>query len=197
MAEKFKKYTQVEHILARPGMYLGDIKCVISEAWKIENEKLVHSICNYNPGIYKLFDEIITNASDEVQRNPNVKVLKVEISQEKSSVFNDSGIPIDIHPEYNVYIPELIFGNLLTSTNFDDSKKRTTGGLNGLGAKLVNIFSTEFTIETCHSGKKYVQKFECNMSKKNDPVITNTKKAALKSPSTIATIIHIESSRRA
>tara|TARA_B110000971_G_scaffold221485_1_gene268822 strand:- start:3571 stop:6786 length:3216 start_codon:yes stop_codon:yes gene_type:complete len=177
MAEKFKKYTQIEHILARPGMYLGDIKCVISEAWKIENEKLVHSICNYNPGIYKLFDEIITNASDEVQRNPNVKVLKVEISQEKISVFNDSGIPIDIHPEYNVYIPELIFGNLLTSTNFDDSKKRTTGGLNGLGAKLVNIFSTEFTIETCHSGKKYVQKFECNMSKKNDPVITNTKKA--------------------
>ncbi len=176
MAEKFKKYTQVEHILARPGMYVGDIKCVNSEAWKIEDEKLVHSTCNYNPGIYKLFDEIITNASDEVERNPNVKNIRVEISQEQISVFNDSGIPIEMHPEYNVYIPELIFGNLLTSTNFDDAQKRTTGGLNGLGAKLVNVFSTEFTIETSHSGKKYMQTFQCNMSKKNKPVITNTKK---------------------
>tara|TARA_B110001450_G_scaffold94688_1_gene89802 strand:+ start:3345 stop:6560 length:3216 start_codon:yes stop_codon:yes gene_type:complete len=176
MAEKFKKYTQVEHILARPGMYVGDIKCVNSEAWKIEDEKLVHSTCNYNPGIYKLFDEIITNASDEVERNPNVKNIRVEISQEQISVFNDSGIPIEMHPEYNVYIPELIFGNLLTSTNFDDAQKRTTGGLNGLGAKLVNVFSTEFTIETSRSGKKYMQTFQCNMSKKNKPVITNTKK---------------------
>ena len=177
MAEKFKKYTQIEHILARPGMYLGDIKCVNAEAWKIEEEKLQFAMCNYNPGIYKLFDEIITNASDEVQRNPEVKNIKVEISQEKISVFNDSGIPIEIHPEYNIYIPELIFGNLLTSTNFDDAQKRTTGGLNGLGAKLVNVFSTEFIIETCHSGKKYTQTFECNMSKKSKPVITDTKKA--------------------
>lgn len=176
MSEKFKRYTQVEHILARPGMYLGDIKCVNSEAWKIEDEKLVQTACNYNPGIYKLFDEIITNASDEVERNPNVKNIKVEISQEQISVFNDSGIPIEIHSEYNVYIPELIFGNLLTSTNFDDAQKRTTGGLNGLGAKLVNVFSTEFTVETVYSGKKYTQTFQCNMSKKNKPVLTNTKK---------------------
>ncbi len=176
MAEKFKKYTQIEHILARPGMYLGDIKCVKSETWKIEDEKLVHSMCNYNPGIYKLFDEIITNASDEIQRNPDVKCIKVEISQEKISVFNDSGIPIEIHPEYNIYIPELIFGNLLTSANFDDTQKRTTGGLNGLGAKLVNVFSSEFTIETSHSGKKYTQTFRNNMSKKTKPVITDTKK---------------------
>lgn len=176
MAEKFKKYTQIEHILARPGMYLGDIKCVNCEMWKIEEEKLQYSTCNFNPGIYKLFDEIITNASDEVQRNEDVKTIKVEISQEKISVYNDSGIPIEIHPEYNIYIPELIFGNLLTSTNFDDSQKRTTGGLNGLGAKLVNVFSTEFVIETSHSGKKYTQKFECNMSKKSKPVITDTKK---------------------
>jgi DNA topoisomerase-2 len=91
-------------------------------------------------------------------------------------VYNDSGIPIEIHPEYNIYIPELIFGNLLTSTNFDDSKKRTTGGLNGLGAKLVNVFSSEFIIETCNSGKKYTQKFEHNMSKKSKPIITDSKK---------------------
>ena len=87
MAEKFKKYTQIEHILARPGMYLGDIKCVNSEMWKIEEEKLKYSMCNFNPGIYKLFDEIITNASDEVQRNGDVNCIKVEISQEKNTNF--------------------------------------------------------------------------------------------------------------
>ncbi len=171
MSEKFKKYTQIEHILARPGMYVGDIKCSKSEMWKIENEKLIYSECNYNPGLYKLFDEIITNAADEVQRNKNVSCIKVEISQDQISVMNDSGIPIEIHPEYDIYIPELIFGNLLTSTNFDDKEKRTTGGLNGLGAKLVNIFSKEFKVETCKDGKKYIQLFKNNLSEICKPEI--------------------------
>lgn len=177
MAEKYKKYTQIEHVLARPGMYLGDTKCVTSEMWFIDEEKNYadYRQCTYNPGIYKLFDEIITNASDEVQRNTNVKNIKVEISKEEISVFNDSGIPIEIHPEYKIYVVELIFGNLLTSTNFDDSQKRTTGGLNGLGAKLVNIFSKEFTVETCKDGKKYIQVFKNNLSVIEKPKITSCK----------------------
>ena len=175
MAEKYNKYTQIEHVLARPGMYLGDTKCVTSEMWFIDEEKNYadYRQCTYNPGIYKLFDEIITNASDEVQRNTNVKNIKVEISKEEISVFNDSGIPIEIHPEYKIYVVELIFGNLLTSTNFDDSQKRTTGGLNGLGAKLVNIFSKEFTVETCKDGKKYIQVFKNNLSVIEKPKITS------------------------
>lgn len=175
MANTYKKYTQIEHVLARPGMYVGDIKNTESSEWVYSDNKMIKMSGTWNPGIYKIFDEIITNSSDEVQRNKKVTTIKVEISSESISVFNDSGIPIEIHPEYKVYIPELIFSNLLTSSNFDDTQQRTTGGLNGLGAKLTAIFSSEFIIETCSKGKKYVQKFEKNLSIINKPSITKSK----------------------
>jgi DNA topoisomerase II len=176
MAEKYKKYSQIEHILARPGMYIGDTKNTKSECWIIEENKLIFKMCEWNSGIYKIFDEILTNASDEVQRNKSVNCIKVEINDEFLSVFNNSGIPIEIHPEYKIYIPELIFGNLLTSSNFDDTQKRTTGGLHGLGAKLTAIFSTEFTVETACAGKKYTQSFRNNLSEIEEPKISKSTK---------------------
>lgn len=179
MAENYKKYTQIEHVLERPGMYVGDTKDVTSECWTIDSESNTASLksCTWNPGIYKIFDEILTNASDEVQRNNRVKCIKVEITEDGSvSVYNDSGIPIEIHPEYKIYIPELIFANLLTTSNHDDTKKRVTGGLNGLGAKLAAIFSDSFTVETATSGKKYTQTFENNLSKICKPKITKSSK---------------------
>ena len=176
MAESYKKFTQIEHVLARPGMYIGDTKCTTAEAWTIDDEnKAVFKNCKWNPGIYKIFDEILVNAADEVQRNKSVKCIKVKINFDEISVFNDSGIPISIHPEYKIYIPELIFANLLTSSNYDDSQKRTTGGLNGLGAKLTAIFSDYFIIETAKDGKKYTQTIEKNLSKINKPKIGTSK----------------------
>ncbi len=176
MSDKYKKFSQIEHVLARPGMYIGAIKNTKTETWVIEEDSAHLATCEWNPGIYKIFDEIITNASDEVQRNKNVKNIKVEINDTEISVFNDSGIPIEIHPEYKIYIPELIFGNLLTSSNYDDTEKRTTGGLNGLGAKLTAIFSTSFNIETAKEGKKYTQTFTDNLSKIESPKIGKSSK---------------------
>ena len=173
---QYKKFTQREHVLARPGMYVGDIKNTESNCWIIKDSVAVLEKITYNPGIYKIFDEILTNASDEVQRNENVKNIKVDISETEISVFNDSGIPIELHKEYNIYIPELIFSQLLTSSNYDDTKKRTTGGLNGLGAKLTNIFSTEFIVETAKDGKKYKQTFSKNLSIIGKPKISESKK---------------------
>lgn len=164
MSDKYKKFSQKEHVLARSGMYIGDIKNIKSEMWVIEEDTAQLATCEWNPGIFKIFDEILTNASDEVQRNNSVKNIKVNITENEISVFNDSGIPIEIHPEYKIYIPELIFANLLTSSNYDDTEKRTTGGLNGLGAKLTAIFSKTFTIETAKDGKKYTQTFKDNLS---------------------------------
>ena len=175
---RYKKFTQIEHVLARPGMYVGDIATVTSEQWILEpkSEHIITKFVTWNPGIYKIFDEIITNASDECQRNKSVKNIKVSFDKDTISISNDgSGIPIQIHKEHNIYVPELIFGNLLSSSNYDDSKKRTTGGLNGLGAKLTNIYSTEFIIETVCSGTKYVQVFKNNMSEIGKPEITKTK----------------------
>ena len=177
---KYKKFTQIEHVLARPGMYIGEIATVTSEQWILEpkSEQIISKFVKWNPGIYKIFDEIVTNASDECQRNKSVKNIKINFNTENNSitVFNDgSGIPVEIHKEHQIYVPELIFGNLLSSSNYDDSQKRTTGGLNGLGAKLTNIYSTEFIVETVCSGSKYRQVFRNNMSEINKPEITKTK----------------------
>ena len=177
---RYKKYSQVEHVLARPGMYIGEISTITSEQWVLDtkNEKIINKYVTWNPGIYKIFDEIVTNASDECQRNKSVKNIKIDfdISNNSISVTNDgSGIPIQIHKDHNIYVPELIFGNLLSSSNYDDTKKRTTGGLNGLGAKLTNIYSTTFIIETVTSGEKYKQIFSNNMSVINKPEISKTK----------------------
>ena len=84
------------------------------------------------------------------------------------SVYNNGrGIPIEMHSKEKVWVPELIFGHLLTSSNYNDKEKKTTGGRNGYGAKLANIFSTEFTVETAHSksGQQYKQVFSDNMTK--------------------------------
>ena len=173
--QTYKKFTQIEHVLARPGMYVGDIKTIRSPQWILNESQIKLKVVEFNAGIYKIFDEIITNSADECQRNKSVKTIKVSISDDTISVMNDgTGIPIVIHKEHDIYVPELIFGNLLSSSNYDDSKKRTTGGLNGLGAKLTNIYSTEFTIETVSNGQKYIQIFRDNMSIIEKPKITKS-----------------------
>lgn len=88
-------------------------------------------------------------------------------------------MPIEIHKEHNCYVPELIFGQLLTSSNYDDTEEKVTGGRNGFGAKLTNIFSKMFEIETASSakGKKYRQRFYDNMKRKDEPIITDLKRA--------------------
>jgi DNA topoisomerase-2 len=112
--------------------------------------------------LYKIFDEILVNAADNKQRDASMDALKVTIDAESNtiSVYNNgAGLPVEIHAEEGVYVPELVFGHLLTSSNYDDSQKKTTGGRNGYGAKLTNIFSTEFVIESADGkrGRKYKQ----------------------------------------
>ncbi|KAK9070925.1 hypothetical protein SSX86_009493 [Deinandra increscens subsp. villosa] len=135
---------------------------------------------SYVPGLYKIFDEILVNAADNKQRDAKTDCVKVNIEVENNliSVYNNGdGIPVEIHQDEGVYVPELIFGHLLTSSNYDDSVKKTTGGRNGYGAKLANIFSTEFTVETADGKRKkrYKQVFTSNMSNKSEPTITECK----------------------
>nr|GEW87826.1 DNA topoisomerase 2-like [Tanacetum cinerariifolium] len=133
------------------------------------------------PGpLYKIFDEILVNAADNKQRDPKMDDVNVNIDVAKNmiSVWNNGdGIPVEMHQGEVVYVPELIFGHLLTSSNYDDLIKKTTGARNGYGAKLANIFSTEFTIETADGkrNKRYKQVFTNNMAKKSEPTITKCK----------------------
>lgn len=107
--------------------------------------------------------------------------IKVTIDPENNtiSVYNNGrGIPIEIHQKEKIYVPELIFGHLLSSSNYDDDEKKLTGGRNGYGAKLANIYSTEFTVETADKerGQKYVQTWTENMGKVGKAKITKNGK---------------------
>ena len=104
--------------------------------------------------------------------------LEVDIDAASNTISvknNGDGIPIEMHKEQKCYVPTLIFGHLLTGSNFDDNEEKTTGGRNGYGAKLANIFSTEFIVECCDAkrGIKFKQVFTDNMHTAGEPVIKN------------------------
>lgn len=135
---------------------------------------------SYVPGLYKILDEILVNAADNKQRDKNMDHIKVTIDREMGqiSVWNNGrGIPIEIHEKEKIYIPEMIFGHLLTSSNYDDDAEKVTGGRNGYGAKLCNIFSTSFTLDTADSKTmlRYKQTWTDNMGKMGKASITANK----------------------
>ncbi|XP_062220005.1 DNA topoisomerase 2-like [Phragmites australis] len=178
--EMYQKKTQLEHILLRPDTYIGSVEKHTQTLWVYEGGAMAHRSVTYVPGLYKIFDEILVNAADNKQRDPKMDALRVDIDVAGCciSVYNNGdGIPVEVHQEEGVYVPEMIFGHLLTSSNYDDNVKKTTGGRNGYGAKLTNIFSMEFVIETADGRrqKKYKQVFSENMGKKSEPQITKCK----------------------
>ena len=126
--------------------------------------------------MYKIFDEIIVNSADNLQKDSKMNKIKVKINKKEVSVYNNGkGLPIQIHKKENMQIVELVFGHLLTSSNFDDDEKKITGGRNGLGAKLTNIFSKKFRVETVDSSakKRLVIEWQNNMDTKSNTEITN------------------------
>ncbi|KAI8071645.1 DNA topoisomerase [Gongronella butleri] len=179
----YQKKTQLEHILLRPDTYIGSTEAEEQEMWVFDSEQdmIVKRKIKYVPGLYKIVDEILVNAADNKIRDPGMTAIKVVIDRTSNTISiynNGKGIPVTMHQKEKVYVPELIFGHLLTSSNYNDNEKKVTGGRNGYGAKLCNIFSTEFTVETADKERalKYRQVFKNNMSIKRDPKITDNKK---------------------
>ena len=183
LEEKYQKLSQIQHILKRPDTYIGSTEEEKEKLWIFDDNssRLINKEITYVPGLYKIFDEILVNAADHYSNNPNkVNEIKVEINKEQNllSVENNGpGIEVAKHPKENIYIPELIFGNLLTSSNYNDNQKRVTGGRNGYGAKLTNIFSKFFQVETYDVDRKlyYKQVFRNNMNIKEEPIIEQNK----------------------
>lgn len=178
---RFKKLSPREHVLKRPDTYVGSIDVNPECRWVFDASSghMNYRRIDLNPGLYKIFDEILVNARDawvrgmEAGRTPikhiDITLERRGIDDTTISVSNDGdGIAVELHPEYKCYLGELIFGNLLTSDNYDDAENdtRITGGKNGLGAKLTNIFSRRFTLTTVDtaSGKKYTQTWRNNMT---------------------------------
>ena len=180
--QKYQKKSQKEHILDRPDTYIGDIKLQNDILWTYNpsTNKMVKKSIEYVPGLIKIFDEILVNAGDNTKEDKLCDSIKVEISKENNliSVLNNGkGIDIVEHKEHKMLVPELIFGELLTSTNYDDSEKRVTGGRNGYGAKLANIYSTEFEVEIVDKerSKKFKQTFSNNMSDRTKAKVSDLK----------------------
>ncbi|XP_073319240.1 DNA topoisomerase 2-beta isoform X1 [Pagrus major] len=173
----YQKKTQLEHILLRPDTYIGSVEPITQQMWVFDEDiGMNQREITYVPGLYKIFDEILVNAADNKQRDKNMTGIKITIDPESNTISiwnNGKGIPVVEHKDEKMYVPALIFGHLLTSSNYDDDEKKVTGGRNGYGAKLCNIFSTKFTVETAckeyrHSFK---QTWQNNMSKTSDPKI--------------------------
>uniref|UniRef100_UPI0037E9A162 DNA topoisomerase 2-beta isoform X1 n=1 Tax=Semicossyphus pulcher TaxID=241346 RepID=UPI0037E9A162 len=173
----YQKKTQLEHILLRPDTYIGSVEPMTQQMWVFDEDiGMNQREITYVPGLYKIFDEILVNAADNKQRDKNMTGIKITIDPESNTISiwnNGKGIPVVEHKDEKMYVPALIFGHLLTSSNYDDDEKKVTGGRNGFGAKLCNIFSTKFTVETAckeyrHSFK---QTWQNNMSKTSDPKI--------------------------
>uniref|UniRef100_A0A8C3A1H5 DNA topoisomerase 2 n=1 Tax=Cyclopterus lumpus TaxID=8103 RepID=A0A8C3A1H5_CYCLU len=173
----YQKKTQLEHILLRPDTYIGSVEPITQQMWVFDEEiGMNQREITYVPGLYKIFDEILVNAADNKQRDKNMTGIKITVDPESNTISiwnNGKGIPVVEHKDEKMYVPALIFGHLLTSSNYDDDEKKVTGGRNGYGAKLCNIFSTKFTVETAckeyrHSFK---QTWQNNMSKASEPKI--------------------------
>lgn len=148
----YKGMSLHEHILSAPDTYIGttsvdDVRMFIYDE---ETNKIVDDVIGYIAGFFKIFDEILVNARDHTVRDKTCKNIKINIDKKsgKISVWNDGhGIPVCMHKQYDMYVPQMIFGNLLTSQNYG-KKGKTVGGKNGYGAKLSNIYSREFEIHT-------------------------------------------------
>lgn len=193
LEETYSRKTPLEHILLRPSMYIGpterlppvsswvlqrdlassDDGATTSSDWKMHREELPSV-----PALLKVFDEILVNASDNRLRHPgscnriDVIIERGDGASSKPYISisnNGKSIPVQVHKKEKMYIPELLFGHLLTGSNFNDDQKRLTGGRHGYGAKLTNVFSREFVVEICdaHSTrgkcKTYKQRWEDNM----------------------------------
>ncbi|KAM0718656.1 hypothetical protein Q7P37_005727 [Cladosporium fusiforme] len=169
--DQYQKLTQLEHILKRPDTYIGSVERTTEQMWAFNSETVTmeNRKVSFVPGLYKIFDEILVNAADNKQRDKNMNELRVEVSREDGVISvrnNGRGIPVEMHEKEGIWIPEMIFGHLLTSSNYDDDEAKVTGGRNGYGAKLTNIYSTEFSLETVDSKSKqrYRQTWRKNMS---------------------------------
>lgn len=190
MNQTVEKLDHRTHILKLPDTYIGSVEKSAEENWVFNHEcgKIKKQLVNFIPGKYKIFDEIIVNAFDQYIRthqknsSPEFSVKNIWITIDKESgeiqVKNDGvGISVKQHETEKVYIPELIFGHLLTSSNYSKNKIAHVGGKNGYGAKLANIYSEIFILETIdHIAKmKYRQQWKDNMSQVGKPSITKNK----------------------
>lgn len=171
---KFQKLSDIDHVIKRPGMYIGSIKPHTSKKFLFDRGKMIQEEITYNPGFLKIFDEIITNSVDENKRKGSqLDTIKVSIDKNRIVIWDNGGIPVI--KQDDEWIPEMIFSNLKAGSNFDDTESRTGAGTNGVGSTLTNIYSSEFKISTCDGKNHFTQTFINNMRERGEPKVKKNK----------------------
>lgn len=177
-AEAYKRYDHRTHVYMKPDTYIGADERMSREEWlfDVQNKRMVNATIDFTPGCERLYLEILTNASDNVGRSRRAGIdpghIDIIMNNSTISITNYGlPIPIEIHPVEKVYVPEMIFGSLLTSSNYE--VERHEAGTNGIGAKATNIFSTEFMVIVNDHIRhlKYTQVWNENMKHRGEPVI--------------------------
>ena len=181
---KYKKLTHIEHILLRPERHLGSIRSAVGTTWVYDPNKdqvVFKDNFEYSPALIKQFDEIITNSVDHSKTPEGKRLTEITVTVTPMNgqiiVADNGGIPVVKHGETNEWLPAMLFGSLYAGSNFNDDDEeynnQRSGGQNGEGASLVNVFSKWFRVTTNDGKKSYTQLFEDNLSKQSNPTISN------------------------
>ena len=186
LADEYQKKSEKGHILSNPDTYTGSIELDSKKMWIKCKTGLTYKTIQFIPALYKLCDEAIVNCRDHIVRMiqksaggtniRNVTFIQIHANRETGEMtfMNDgNGIDVAMHPVYNSWIPQMIFGELRSGTNFNQNEKKLTGGKNGYGIKLCFVWSTRGRIETVDHirGLHYVQEFTDNLDIIHPPTI--------------------------
>lgn len=170
--DKYKSMDEISHILHRPGMYIGSTsimegeRFILSEDNEFGEPRMSIQNVSHIPGVLKLIDEVLSNSVDEFRRGNKFGLNEISVGVHemgKVIIIDNGGIPVEWHKHEECMVPEMIFGRFRTSTNYNDDEMRNGVGTNGYGAKLANVFSTKFMIETADNKKSFKQIWKNNM----------------------------------
>ena len=178
------KQDPITHILTRPDMYVGSKGFDRQQVYVYTNGAIVSKEVSVSPALVRTFVEILSNAIDNMERDTKMTYISVDLSATQCEIKNDGAvIPIEQNEVETIkgkkeliYNHSLIFGHLLSGSNYDDTEKRYTSGRNGLGAKLTNVLSTSFTVEGVdpNNKTKLVQTWTNNMRATSGPKVTKS-----------------------
>lgn len=164
--EKYKKLTEVEHVLARPARYVGTINATTNTEYHCSDGKFVLGEMTWSPAFLKLFDEVISNSVDFSKTKEGKHLTRIEVTVSpitgEITVMDNGGIPVVKHTEYDQWLPDMLFGELRSGSNFDDDDESVSTGQNGEGVSLVNIFSEVFKLETADGKNKFEKVWKNN-----------------------------------
>lgn len=180
LKKQYKKKDQISHILDRPDTYVGSTRVQEINEFVYENEKIIKKTVSVAPALIRIFVEPLSNIIDNVQTSKKegipCKKIIININEQDGTISmynNGAYIPIEYFDDTKEYIHSVIFGQLLTSSNYDDTENRLVSGRNGIGIKATNVFSKYFKIEGVDpkNNKKLTQIWTNNMKNTEGAIV--------------------------